>query len=240
MIFKYGNTQFANCSVEPRISSRENRDQRQTPWSHIVRWDLMIWLMNPGGVQSTMTAMIAAVEAAFAQNFQDIRLLQPDGKASSHQLLNKDTLGGVMVVQPPSYPSAQGAEHVTYRTCTVALEGTVLVNSGSALTEFSEEVTFQGGGPRFGHLEPIAGTPVKQLLKQNTIYRAKQTGRATGILGYPPIPDPIWPAAMVEAPIIVKVAPKRIGNSFTEFTISWSYDYESATPLFGNPSPWLI
>ncbi len=240
MIFQYGSQKFALGTVEPRISSRANVDARQVPWSHNVRWDLTIWLLNPTNDPTALDEMIKRCQEVFSQDDQDIRLLTPDGKPSAHQLLSSQTFGGIGVVQPPTFENSRGAENVTYRTTQVALEGTVLVDSGTGLIEHFEEITFQGGGPRFGHLEPLFGFPVKQLLKQNTIYRATQTGRRAGIFGFPNIALPIWDEALIDAPIIAKSGPHMIGTAYTNFLISWTYQFESASPLFGDPTPWLF
>lgn len=241
MILKIGTTAFGNCCVEPRISRLPNFNAAQQMWSYVERWDMTIWLLNPGGAQPAMVTLIDNAEKAFQQNGVDLVLYQPDGKTkSAHQLLSKNTLGGTVVVQRPEFQDAKGAQHVTYRTCQAAIAATVLVEDpDTLLKDFTEELTFSGGGARFGHLEPLVGVPVKQLKKQNTIYRATQTGRATGVLMFPNIPLPVFPDALIEAPVVTKGGPTRIGNDYTDFMISWTYQYESATAMRGNPTPWL-
>lgn len=241
MIFKIGNTAFDNCCVEPRISSQALLDVRGVPYGYVERWDLQIWLLNPTGSQSTMKTKIAECQDAFASNFKDVMLLQPDGSTrSQHVLLNAQTFGGVIVVQRPQFPDGKGAQHVTFRTANAAVQATIMVDSGTGYKEHFEEVTFSGGGPRFGHLEPLWGRPIKQLRKQNTIYKATQTGRREGIYGFPDIPAPIWPSALLEEPIVVKSGPRLIGNTYTDFLISWTYQFEDANRLVGSPTPWVV
>jgi hypothetical protein len=237
MILKIGNFAFQNCCVGPRISRLPNFNAAQQQWSYVERWDLEVWLLNPTGSQT----MIANAEKAFQKNGVDVILYQPDGKTkSAHQMLSRNSFGGTQIVQRPQYEDAKGAEHVTYRTFQAAIAATFLVeNPNTLLKDFTEEISFAGGGPRFGHLEPLIGLPVKQLRKQNTIYRATQSGHATGIIGFPTIPFPVFPDALIEAPDVVKAGPVRIGGAFTDFMISWSYRYEAAFPLFGNPTPWF-
>jgi hypothetical protein len=231
MILQYGRKRFNNCSVGIRISKFPNFDERQVPWSYVVRWDLTIWLMNPTGSSTAMTRSIEALEAAFATNYQDVKLLYPDGSRSAHELLNDETLGGVLVVQKPQYPDDSSSQMVA---------ATVLVDDPQTLLkEFTEELMTEGGGARYGHLEPLIGFPIKQLRKRNTIYRAVQSGRAVGILGYPSVPLPLFPSALIQAPTIVQVAPRLIGQAYTDFGISWVYQYESASPLRGRPTTWL-
>lgn len=241
VIFSYNGSKFPNCQVEPRISVLPNFNAAQVPWSHVVRWDLTIWLMNPTASQTVMKTLIANVQRIFSVNGGDVILYEPDGVTrSQHQLLSRDTLGGTIVVQQPQFPDARGAEHVTYRTCQVAIAATIPVAITTDLREMRESLSFEGGGIRTGHLEPVVGYPVKQTKKQNTIYRATQSGFAIGNYGYPTAALPIWPDALTEKPRIDLNGGERIGNALTGFVTSWHMTYESASVLVGTPTPWLL
>ena len=101
----------------------------------------------------------------------------------------------------------------------------------TALRSFEETLSFSGGGPKYGHLETLAGPPVKQLLRQQTVYRVGQSGQAIGLYQRPTAPLPIWPQAQVESGVRRLSSPKRRRDDYTDFSIDWSFRFESATPL---------
>jgi len=191
--------------------------------------------------QAAIGTAIAALEAAYASDGRDVALLFDDGTPTEHAIANSATLGGVRVVQPPSFPHGVGAEYSTYRTYQIVLDAQVLNASG--LLSFDESISFTGGGSRVGFVETLQGPPQKQTLVQQTSYRAAQSGRAVGLLGYPIVPNPIWPKdEHTDQRRIDRRAPRRRGgfNSilFTEYEVTWSYTFESAKPLNGLPNIW--
>lgn len=254
MFVKYGS--FTHPLGEAAVSiDRETLfTEAGTPWAVRERWDIQGVISNttinragdsiPSGVPADLSPKINALELAYSQNNQDIALLLPDGETpTSHRIISAHTLGGVQVVQAPCYPEGIEAEYVTYRSFTVAVEALRPLSSPTKLLSFTETMTYEGGGPRYGHLEPLVGRPIKQTLKRFTIYRVTQQGHAVGLYAYPPIPKPLWPAAQVRNRRIEKGSPRRRGGSVitdTEFPISWVYEYESAFSLIGGPHLWTV
>ncbi len=106
------------------------------------------------------------------------------------------------------------------------------------LTNFHESVSIWGSGPLYGHLESINSPPQKQLLKAYTTCYASQEGTATGYADYPPIPLPLWPDCLVAMPKITAKEPVRDGFVYRDFVVSWAYQYQSASRLYGTPSWW--
>ena len=136
-----------------------------------------------------------------------------------------------------SFPEGVGAEGITYRNYSLAVEGLLLTGDGTLLS-FVETLSFSGGGPTYGHIETLTGLPVKQQLRNYTVYRVTQQGQAVGISGYPSVPGPLWPAALMRGGSSERRSPRRIGNSYTEYPITWQYEFEAAFPLYGNPTRW--
>ena len=241
MLLSYGDYRHPLGQPAIVISRQTLFSAANTPLAVRERWEISGLLQ--AGSSEEMSEKIDSLEAAYATGGKDLVLYLPDGStASSHRLVNSETLGGVRVVRPPSYPQGRGAEYATIRTFAVALEADLPVSLETALVSYRETLEFRGGGPRFGHLEPLVGLPIKQLLRRHTIFRATQRGEAVGWLAYPTPPLALWPAALVEAGTVQLASPRRRGSgpalAYTDFPISWSYQFESALPLLGRPSAW--
>lgn len=194
-------------------------------------------LLNPSGDVATMRAAIQRLEAAFSVDGGDLTLYI-QGVPSAHSLRSAASIGGVKISQPISFPEGKGAEHVTYRTYTVEFSALLSTGRGASggVLQFDETLSMEGGGPVFGHIETLIGKPVKQQFRRNAVFKATQEGRITGSFGYPSIPPPIFPSALVRAPIIGKSAAKQVQGSRIEYPFSYRYEFEAATSLVGEPN----
>jgi hypothetical protein len=159
-------------------------------------------------------------------------------------MLNAGSLGGVRVIQGPSYPTGRGYEGGTFRHYEVALEAEYPdAASFGMLLAFTESIQFMGGGPRIVWREATTGKPQKQVTAQYTTYRATQTGSAIGYRQKPSVPGPIWPQYLKEQFTYPdQRSPKRSGPPgaplYTEYEISWHYSFEADVPLSGEPHKW--
>ncbi|HEX4132483.1 MAG TPA: hypothetical protein VHZ24_20800 [Pirellulales bacterium] len=187
-----------------------------------------------------LTAAIQNLEAAYRRTRQDVVLYLPDGTtASAHQMRNADTVGGIRVIRPPSFPSGRGAEYSTFRTYSIQLEADFLDSSDeTGLLAWNETLNFSGGGPRWVYLPTLQGRPVRQQLQAATTFKVTQSGRAVGLRGYPTPPAPIWPTAWhQEQGGVTRVLPHRVGSNNAQYEVTWTYSFESADPLLGRPTP---
>ena len=176
--------------------------------------------------------------AAYAKQNQDFAIII-DRQKSVINKRSRDTISGIRVVQQPSLPSNRLASHVTYLDYTIQLQWeTLIADMAFALRSFRETVTFEGGGPTFGHLETIDTLPQKQQTRRFTVYTAQQTGSAVGLFTRPRLPPPIWPQAVTRAPRRSLDNGLLVGNTQTDLGITWDYQFESALPLFGVPHRW--
>lgn len=243
MYIRYGTYTHSLGEAAVFISREPVETDAKTTYAVRERWDIQGMLPNPTGVLSDMSAAVNALEVAYAYGGYDLTLLLPDGTNSQHLLDSSRSIGGTRVVKPLSYPDGTGAEYVTMRTFNVSIEAMIPISGPTNLLSFHETLAFAGGGSQYGHLEPLAGMPVRQLLKRNTVYKVTQHGRAVGLYSYPITPYPIWPAYLLQTPDITRGTPRRIGFggavNYTEFPIEWSYKFESPLPLSGNPSRWV-
>lgn len=242
MYLKYGNYQHADNEVSVVISKQGLFTQAGIARGVRERWDIQGRLQAAD--QAGVSAAIDALAAAYAVQAQDIGFYFDNGQPSSHRIASAATNGGVRVVVPPSFPEGKGAEYSTFRTYSLAVEAE-LVDPQATLLNWMEMLSFKGGGPQFAFLEPMAGVPQKQLLKQFTTFHATQSGSAVGHLGYPAPAAPLWPQEEhVDRRDIRYELPKRAGPpgspTYTEFKVSWSYDFEDTGPLVGLPTAWPI
>lgn len=235
MRLRYGN--FTHAVGETAIAIHKDvlRTEGGVAYAVTERWDVTGMLLSQSGSPIEMKRLIDAVTQAYSYDGWDLILLLPDGKPSSHALYSGRTIGGTRVVRRPSFPDGGRSQHVTVRTYTLAVEAEVRLTS-DALLAFEEVVSFSGGGPRYGFLEPKWGPPVKQQWKRYTPFRAEQSGRAVGLFGYPAIPLPIWPAAMLEQSANpVYRSPRRRGSTYAEYEVTWHYQFASDRQMIGTP-----
>lgn len=193
---------------------------------------------------SAMDSRVQSLVAAYAVPNQNWRVLN-NGSALAISINAVDTISGINVVQPPSFPSNKDAAYVTYLPYTITLAYEQAKNDELfALKSFTESLQFSGGGPKTMHLETATGLPQKQIVRQHTIYRAVQSGQAVGMYREPIPPAPIWPNALVEAPSVGFTNGRVIGplsaTRQIDLAVSWQYNFESATPLFGRPNIWGV
>lgn len=207
--------------------------------AYAVRERWTISGMVVGTSPADIATKLATLDAAYSTGGKNVFILLPNGAASTHSIISSSCQGGVRVIQRPSFPVGTGAEHVTVRSYTIVLEGIVLLTAARTVLSFEEVLSFSGGGPLYGHLQPLQGEPIKQLLKQSTPYRATQEGQAVGLYDYPTIPAALWPGNKVEdQPRVRRFNPKKRGNEYYDYKITWAYSFESASPMSGSPHGW--
>jgi hypothetical protein len=240
MYLKYGTYQHAAGEASVVISKQGIFSEAGLPRGIRERWDIQGRLQAAS--QAALTAAINALSAAYAVQGLNVGFYFDDGSPTSHQITSANTNGGVRVVVPPSFPEGKGAEYSTFRTYSLAIEAEWL-DPAATLIGWNERLQFSGGGPQFAFLQPINGSPLKQLLRQQTPYRATQSGEATGCYSYPTPALPLWPdAEHIHQRALHYDLPKRMGPpgsaTYTQYKVTWSYHFESATPLVGLPTSW--
>ncbi len=236
MYLKWGD--YTHPLGEPQIAITRQPILAESgiPVAHRVVWDIQGKLL--GTDQADLDHKIAAMQAAYDKQNQDLVLLRSDGETDSqHTLRRADTRGGTWVVAGPSFPEGGGAQYATMRTFQIQIEAEVpVINPHTTFMSFEESLRLSGGGPLFSHVETAFGFPVRQQLRANTTFRATQSGSAIGYRNYPPVPGPLFGfASLVREPVITRTSPQRVGTSQHNFRVTWQYEFESAFPLSGLP-----
>lgn len=244
MILQIGTHKRRNGEVEVSITKKSLRTDADTPWAHEETWALNGMIVSQTGSLTYIKSQTAALEAAFVDGL-DVKLLFPDGSTVSHHaLISADCVGGVRVMMPPQYQDGKGPQGVTYRTWQAQVTAIVPIPVGqlnTGLRSFTETITRSGGGPRQATIETLTGPPVVQLLRKRTSYKVTQQGSAVGIYVRPQAPPAIWPSALAEGnPVITVGTPRRIGDNYVDWPISWQYTFDSPVPLLGGPNIWGV
>jgi len=192
--------------------------------------------------QANVSTAISSLIDAYASDGQDLILAFDDDTSSTHVLLNDDCFGGTRVVMGPEFPRYEGSEYVNRRSFKLVVEGDVLSLQTDLLLAYEEMLSFTGGGPLTVHIELDVGPPQKQQTRDQTTYRVTQSGSSVGLYTRY-IPPPIWPdAEVIPRRRIDRKAPRRVGPAgapeFRDYETTWSYEFESADELVGEPNLW--
>ncbi len=101
--------------------------------------------------------------------------------------------------------------------------------------QYLQEILAQMAMKFFGYTRAQAYDPAFTL--------ATQSGKAVGFLSYPTPRAPLWPGALLNDRMRVSyTSPHRSGHdggqAYTNFGVQWTYHFESAVPLVGQPNTW--
>lgn len=236
MYLRYGNYQTADSEVSVTILREAQVNEAGQPYALRHTWDITGIIF--GDDTAAVVANLLALERAFAFWGNDLALIDSNGTIC-HAMPSGGSLTGVRITKPPSYPNGDGAELSTFRTYSITATcdypyGPVT----NPLKSFTETLAFSGGGPRRIVVECAFGPPQPQIVNQFTAFRATQTGSAVGMYGYPPIPPPIFPAALVENGSPSFTGGQLRNGVYVDFGVQWAYRFESPTPLIGLPNQW--
>jgi len=233
MYFKYGNYTHDAGEITFSISRESQYNAYGVQIATIERWTIQ-GQVHADSV-SDLTDKIDAIERAYSDDNRSFGLYTDSGSATSHTVSAADTTY-IHVVNPPSFPASGGAEYTTFRNYSIQIEVRYGSSGYSAipLVSFNETISVTGGGPRRILIEVLNGPPQEQITCLETAYVATQSGRAVGRADYPIPPAPLWPLS--QPPLVEKESPEKKTGEYTNYGIRWQYQYQSATPLVGNPN----
>lgn len=238
MTIVYGSYSAASDTVSVSINRTTTLNQAMESYITTHHWTLTGQVH--GDTQNEVVANLLLLEAAFSRSGKDLKLIGNDGTTVCHALLNAGSISGVRITQPPSYPNGEGAELTTFRNFTISAEADYYFapSKVSQLLSFSESVSMTGGGPMFDMIELINGPALRYRIRNRTAWRATQSGQAVGRSSYPTPPLPIWPGFEVRDPQLQLSSPQWLGKSYTNWGVSWSYEFAASESLAGFPHVW--
>lgn len=149
-------------------------------------------------VLGDIDAKIRAMMLAYSVDGGNFICALPNGQDTVHSIYDSQTMDGVRVVQPPSFPVGGGAEYSSFRTYQIVLEARFQVANSPEVISFTETVTYRGGGPRVILIETINGPPVRQVTNQMSVATCIQSGQIVTSTRYSSIiPPPIYPQFII-------------------------------------------
>lgn len=228
MIVSYGSHAHPDNQCAVTIDRDVWRDTEGVRVGYTERWTLRGLIFGDGTV-ANLTSLIGTLEAAYAIDKQDLKLL--DGAtATAHSLLNASCTGGTKVVSV-RYPKGEGPEYATYREFEIVVEGKVRSTTG--LTSYTETIGVVGtGGPEFVMRQPLQGQPIKQEVNTATPVQITQQGSALSDAGYPTPPACVMPASEhVMRRSVTHTLPRYDNGSYVDYGTQWSYQMESESPV---------
>lgn len=228
MIVSYRGTALDDSQVEWTESRQVERDERMNKRKLVRRVTLNGFIK--ADTQAALKSKINTINSLFGADGGDLILYHNDGTtSSSHTLTTTDSMTGVMVTSGPDYPSGSGVEYATERNYTVTLEAHYSLSNSDDLVAWQEQIRIVGtGGPRRVGVEFVTGAPEVQIVNQQTLMYAQQTGSAVGWSSHPVFWGPSAALAAyenVDRRVEQAGTPQLIGGVFRNYPISWTYEF---------------
>lgn len=226
MIVKYGSFSFDDN--ETMVSAfRAVRIYNQRGLPAVIRRQMVIEGEIIAANTAAIDARVQQIRSAFAIDGAAAGLYQSDGTPTQFQLPTAGSLGGVRIVEEPSFSLDDGRAHyATGLPFRVVLEADYPEVGGGGLVAYNETITRIGnGGPRRLTIELDNGVPAEQIVSTNTPVVILQSGEAVGFSAYPAFNTPILPA-YVDLPdgyVTSAGAPQLSGTVFINYPIRWQY-----------------
>lgn len=193
-----------------------------------------------GNGDTDLTQKENALKTALAVPYQDLVLNTNEGPPSSEILVNAGSITGVIITQGPDFETTNGAEYSSERKFSFTAEAEYpITGTQNYLLNFTESLTFWGGGQIYAHRLAINGPAQKQLVYPYVTFKCTQQGSAVGYRQYPGAKGPWFPLALKEAGKFTSKSPKRMGMGYQEYENTWSYEFESIAPLVAIPNIWF-
>ena len=237
----YGFYQHAIAETTIQIDRAVLYNEGGQQYAFEETWKISGFLQAPD--QPSITAQIAALQKAYSIQGQNLGFFQDNGQPTAHGVLSKDTLGGVRIVDGPTFDQGQGGEYSTYRYYSITAKF-IVPDPRVALLAFQERLSFEGtGGEKVGWLQTLQGPPQRQRLAEVTTVKAVQEGSQVGWLSAAPPMPPLFPLSEhVDRRRINFTSPKRYGPlgrpQWAEYATEWHYEFEDLI-LVGAPNRWI-
>jgi len=236
----YGTYQHAVKTVTPRVTSVP----LYTPRGEVYAIRQTVTIAGEVGGDDTHAVRDAVEEliAAYSTDGKDlVWSLMDDSQTPDVALISSRCIGGTRVIQRPSFTAGEGGEYSNYRKYEVVVQGDVRIKDQDIPRVWSYSQTIQRtgtGGPVYRHVPLKHERWQRQQSRRYSLVRIVQTGTIAGTHAHLRPPAPRWPHALLAESVTVTESEQPalwINGIGVGWETSWSYTFESATPLSGAP-----
>lgn len=189
---------------------------------------------------SALTTAMAALQRAYQGTLSRVSLYEDGGTLTHHDLTASNSVAGIIVANPPSYPQGGRDQYVLRRSYEIALMAEYRGGSFNVIA-WTETIDITGsGGPRIAAIETRNTGVQMQQVSSRTPVIVTQSGQAVGRLSQPVPPGPLLPAIYEQGPERRRSAtsPRLRGNRYEEYGVAWSYTFLLPVPGSATPTPW--
>jgi hypothetical protein len=194
------------------------------------------------GAPATTNVRMQAIETAL-RAVGDLKFLHDDGSSTLHAWTSSSTFTGIRCTSL-TWDDRPGAQFKTFRGFNCKFEWEEhFTGQGAFLLDFTEEIEIDSPLPTYIVNEAVNGfDPEAIITVLKPKWSARQSGTAIGLAGYPDL--------LVVAPkvfgsttpplkkeTIRRKSPERAGANYRGYTVSWTYEYESAVLLDDDAVP---
>lgn len=230
LLLKYGTYDFPRQTTLSPISRNFQFDGRGVRSRKREVWAVRTIIQ--AATQPAIKIAVDDLEAALVDG-NTLELFQNDGTTTTGHSITDCRILSI------NYPESTGPEYANRRTVDIGIESITDVSSASPIN-FQESISYFGGGPVSVMQATITGKPRKFQTAEFSIFRAVQSGSATGRTAYPTPPGPAFsghgdPNDEPETERNVSYTPE--GDQ--RFNIRWTYRFASSEPFTGDPNTWL-
>lgn len=203
-------------------------------------WDINGSIYEPTGDWRTLKNSLANLEIAYARGGKDALLTFNGQQLTHHALFNSQCVGGTKIIQPLQFLTSSGPQNISLRDFSVSVGGRITLVPNNYVVDFSESITYDGGGPEYDLMRTRNTKAVKILKTQYLEYTAVQEGRAVGFRSYPSPPRPLWPQHLMKPQAFQGSFEygEPFGVDLINKPVTWRYEYKSTEPFVGLPSYW--
>jgi len=194
MILKWGSYAHAQDEVGIRIHRRVIRDTFGRRMGAVHDWHI-IGAVH-GTSQADLTTKLAALEAAYDDDYLDLILFLNDGSTeTAHKLVTANTFGGTHKTGfgYMDGPWKMQLEYANRRTFWITVRAEF--RTGTGTYAWKERVRIKGtGGEKFRYMPRLIGVPIAQTLQTATSFYYIQEGSAIGRQAFIVPPGPLYPS----------------------------------------------
>lgn len=237
MKIRYRSYDHADNEASAQMKRTARIGERGVRFIETEQWTIQGMLI--GSTQAAISTEIEELIDAYSQDGGDLTLFLNSGSESPHVLRSRDTIGGLRVVQLPSFPVGDGSEYaptgVSGRTYEIIVEADFAASNDN-LISWSQSFSTRGvaGAERWAFGPTINGYWPRDIVNERMPITIVQRGSAVGRDRYPVPSPPLFPAdEHKELREIIRDDPERRNRDLTNFKIAWSYTFEALTARSG-------